>query len=44
LPYAKTPISPREVNPEIPQAVSDIVMKLLAKTAENDIKCLGIKG
>jgi predicted ATPase/class 3 adenylate cyclase/GAF domain-containing protein/tRNA A-37 threonylcarbamoyl transferase component Bud32 len=31
---AKQPISPHEINPEIPQAVSDIVMKLLAKTAE----------
>jgi len=32
---AKTPQPPFEVNPEIPQAVSEIVMKLLSKTAEN---------
>ena len=31
---AKQPVSPHQLNPEIPQAVSDIVMKLLAKTAE----------
>ena len=31
---AKVPISPREINSEIPKAVSDIVMKLMAKTAE----------
>jgi serine/threonine protein kinase len=31
---AKQPIPPHEINPEIPKAVSDIVMKLLAKTAE----------
>ncbi len=31
---AKQPILPHELNPEIPKAVSDIVMKLLAKTAE----------
>jgi predicted ATPase/signal transduction histidine kinase/tRNA A-37 threonylcarbamoyl transferase component Bud32 len=31
---AKHPVPPHEVNPEIPKAVSDIVMKLLAKTAE----------
>ncbi|MBD0343865.1 MAG: serine/threonine-protein kinase PknK, partial [Coleofasciculus sp. Co-bin14] len=31
---AKQPIPPHELNPEIPQAVSNIVMKLLAKTAE----------
>ena len=31
---AKPPIPPREINLEIPQAVSKIVMKLLAKTAE----------
>ncbi|MEY3870021.1 MAG: hypothetical protein RLZZ338_3912, partial [Cyanobacteriota bacterium] len=31
---AKVPISPHEVNPEIPKAVSEIVMKLMAKTAE----------
>jgi len=32
---AKHPVPPHEINPEIPKAVSDIVMKLLAKTAEN---------
>ena len=31
---AKVPVSPREVNSEIPKAVSDIVMKLMAKTAQ----------
>jgi serine/threonine protein kinase len=31
---AKVPMSPHQVNPEIPLAVSDIVMKLMAKTAE----------
>lgn len=31
---AKQPLTPREKNSEIPQAVSNIVMKLMAKTAE----------
>ncbi|MEG4943151.1 ATP-binding sensor histidine kinase [Microcoleus sp. F4-D5] len=31
---AKQAVPPQEINPEIPKAVSDIVMKLLAKTAE----------
>ncbi|HEY9704042.1 MAG TPA: AAA family ATPase, partial [Allocoleopsis sp.] len=31
---AKIPLSPKEIKPEIPQVISDIVMKLLAKTAE----------
>ena len=31
---AKQPIPPHEVNPKIPKAISDIVMKLMAKTAE----------
>jgi PAS domain S-box-containing protein len=31
---AKRPIPPHQLNPEIPKALSDIVMKLLAKTAE----------
>ncbi len=31
---AKQPVPPHELNPEIPSSVSDIVMKLLAKTAE----------
>ncbi|MGL5192599.1 MAG: AAA family ATPase [Chroococcales cyanobacterium] len=32
---AKTPIPPRQVNPEIPEAISALIMKLLAKTAED---------
>ncbi|MEW6493830.1 MAG: AAA family ATPase [Cyanobacteriota bacterium] len=32
---AKQPIPPHEVNPKIPKAISDIVMKLMAKTAED---------
>jgi len=32
---AKQPISPRELNPEIPPPISALVMKLLAKTAED---------
>ncbi|MBW4490088.1 MAG: AAA family ATPase [Trichocoleus desertorum ATA4-8-CV12] len=32
---AKNPISPHQLNPEIPESVSAIVMKLLAKTAED---------
>jgi len=32
---AKQPLPPRQLNPEIPQAVSEIVMKLLSKTAED---------
>jgi predicted ATPase/class 3 adenylate cyclase/tRNA A-37 threonylcarbamoyl transferase component Bud32 len=31
---AKQPVTPHELNPDIPPAVSDIIMKLLAKTAE----------
>ncbi len=31
---AKQPLPPHQVNPEIPQAISDIVMKLMAKIAE----------
>ena len=31
---AKQPTPPQEVNPEIPKPLSDLVMKLLAKTAE----------
>ncbi|BCL38554.1 AAA family ATPase [Nostoc sp. MS1] len=31
---AKQPISPHQLNPQIPPVVSEIVMKLLAKTAE----------
>ena len=41
---AKTPISPKEINSEIPLGVSDIVMKLLAKTAEDRYQnALGLK-
>lgn len=41
---AKQPISPHQLNPEIPEAVSDIVMKLLSKTAEERYQsALGIK-
>ncbi|MFQ4146742.1 protein kinase domain-containing protein [Chlorogloeopsis sp. ULAP02] len=41
---AKTPVSPQEINPEIPEAVSAIVMKLLAKTAEERYQsALGLK-
>jgi histidine kinase len=32
---AKTPAAPRQVNPELPEVVSDIVMKLLSKNAED---------
>jgi PAS domain S-box-containing protein len=32
---AKQPVPPLQLNPEIPQAISDIIMKLLAKTAED---------
>ncbi len=32
---AKQPVPPAQVDPDIPKPVSDIVMKLLAKTAEN---------
>src|SRR5919202_1011387 len=41
---AKTPIAPDELNPAIPLAISDIVMKLLAKTAEDRYQsALGLK-
>ncbi|MBH8575516.1 AAA family ATPase [Nostocaceae cyanobacterium CENA369] len=41
---AKTPASPHEINSEIPLAVSEIVMKLLAKTAEDRYQnALGLK-
>ncbi|ADO69077.1 trifunctional serine/threonine-protein kinase/ATP-binding protein/sensor histidine kinase [Stigmatella aurantiaca] len=35
LHIAQRPVPPREVDPSIPQPVSDVVMKLLAKTAED---------
>ena len=31
---AKTPLAPNDINPKIPKPISDIIMKLLAKTAE----------
>jgi serine/threonine protein kinase len=41
---AKTPIPPEELNPAIPLVISDIVMKLLAKTAEDRYQsALGLK-
>ncbi|MBD2042518.1 ATP-binding sensor histidine kinase [Microcoleus sp. FACHB-672] len=41
---AKMPVSPHQLNSEIPKAVSDIVMKLLAKTAEDRYQtALGLK-
>ncbi len=41
---ARTPIPVCKLNPEIPQAISDIVMKLLAKTAEERYQnALGLK-
>ena len=41
---AKTPVPPHLMNSEIPQVVSDIVMKLLAKTAEDRYQsALGLK-
>ena len=41
---AKTAVSPREYQPEIPSAIAEIVMKLLAKTAEDRYQsALGLK-
>ncbi|MEG4626570.1 AAA family ATPase [Microcoleus sp. w1-18aA5] len=41
---AKAPIAPKKLNPEIPDAVSEIVMKLLSKTAEDRYQsAFGIK-
>ncbi|MUG98325.1 AAA family ATPase [Scytonema sp. UIC 10036] len=41
---AKTPVPPKEINSNIPPVVSDIVMKLLAKTAEERYQnALGLK-
>ncbi len=41
---AKTPPAPAAVNPEIPEPLSEIVMKLLAKTAEQRYQsALGLK-
>ncbi|MEG4626899.1 AAA family ATPase [Microcoleus sp. w1-18aA5] len=41
---AKQPLSPSQVNPEIPQIVSDIVMKLMGKNAEERYQsAIGIK-
>ncbi|HEY9851990.1 MAG TPA: AAA family ATPase [Leptolyngbyaceae cyanobacterium] len=41
---AKIPVSPHQVNPEIPLAISEIVMKLMAKNAEDRYQsALGLK-
>ncbi|MGF1480744.1 MAG: AAA family ATPase [Cyanophyceae cyanobacterium] len=41
---AQTPVSPHKINDQIPQVVSDIVVKLLAKTAEARYQsALGLK-
>lgn len=41
---AKTPVSPQEISSNIPPVVADIVMKLLAKTAEDRYQnALGLK-
>lgn len=41
---AKNPVHPKEINPEIPAILSDIVMKLIAKTAEERYQsALGLK-
>jgi predicted ATPase/signal transduction histidine kinase/CheY-like chemotaxis protein/tRNA A-37 threonylcarbamoyl transferase component Bud32 len=41
---AKTPVPPHLINSQIPEAVSDIVMKLMAKTAEDRYQsALGLK-
>ncbi|HLO85575.1 MAG TPA: AAA family ATPase [Nostocaceae cyanobacterium] len=32
---AQEPINPREINPQIPEIVAEIILKLMAKTAEN---------
>ncbi|WP_243147400.1 AAA family ATPase [Scytonema sp. UIC 10036] len=41
---ARTPVPVCQLNPEIPQAISDLVMKLLAKTAEERYQsALGLK-
>jgi predicted ATPase/serine phosphatase RsbU (regulator of sigma subunit)/tRNA A-37 threonylcarbamoyl transferase component Bud32 len=41
---AKQPLPPHQVNPEIPLVISDIVMKLMAKTAEERYQsAFGIK-
>lgn len=41
---AKQPCSPRDIKPDIPQVVSDIVMKLMAKMAEDRYQsAIGVK-
>jgi len=41
---AKQPLPPSEVNPEIPKIISDIVMKLMGKNAEERYQsAFGIK-
>ncbi len=42
---AKVPIAPHQINPEIPKVLSDLVMKLMAKTAEERYQnAFGIRG
>ncbi len=38
---AKQPVPPHDLNPEIPPAISDIVMKLMAKNAEDRYQSAG---
>ncbi len=41
---ARTPAAPHQHNPEIPRVISDIIMKLMAKNAEDRYQCaLGLK-
>ncbi|AFY84859.1 putative ATPase [Oscillatoria acuminata PCC 6304] len=41
---AKSPMPPHQMNPEIPEAISDIVLKLMAKNAEDRYQsALGLK-
>jgi serine/threonine protein kinase len=41
---AKVPVAPHQVNPEIPKVLSDLVLKLMAKTAEERYQsAFGIK-
>ncbi len=32
---ARTPVPPHEVNPQLPEVITEIILKLMAKTAEN---------
>ncbi|HLP91511.1 MAG TPA: AAA family ATPase [Nostocaceae cyanobacterium] len=41
---AQEPINPREINPQIPEIVADIILKLMSKTAEDRYQtAIGIK-